>query len=569
MSSAHPQDWYAERDRLLERLEHEVDDCLGWSNLAYAQLRCGDTDAAGRAARRALALDERYVPAWINFGAVLLQRRDLAGADEAAGRALALDEHDASVQLFAAQVAREVGRVGLAQRRLLDAVRLDPGKAEAWATLALTFMDLGQHVQSLNAIERALALEPRRAEFLSNRMMIAQYHPDMDSARLREMAAAWGRSLDIETMPPRPPREPAAPLRVAYLSPDFRAHPVGYILRGVLEAHDPARVQPSIWNLYAGSDWLSEEYRRSDLRWHDVVGLPDEAIAQAMREAGIDVLVDLAGHTAHNRLGVLARRPARVQCSFLGWFAALGVPGLDAVLMGTDQLAEGHASHFTEPVETLPGCHFRYRRLPNAPAMPSREPPGPLRFGCFNNTAKLHAEVIDAWAEILRAVPEATLELRWKTLADPQIADALARRFRAAGVDPARLRLRGASDHLELLAAYRDIHIALDPFPFSGGMTTLEALSMGVPVVTLAQLRPVSRQGYSMLRAVGLPELASGRVQDYVATAVALARDNGRRRAVRQRLQEDFDSGALADSGSLARHLESAYESLLARREGA
>jgi predicted O-linked N-acetylglucosamine transferase (SPINDLY family) len=356
---------------------------------------------------------------------------------------------------------------------------------------------------------------------------------------------------------------------VAYLSPDLRAHPVGYILRGVLEAHDPARVAPSIWNLFPGRDWLSDEYRDSGLVFHEVTGLSDDALAEALRSADIDVLVDLAGHTAHNRLGVLARRPARLQVHFLGWFAALGVPGLDAILMGADQLPEGHAAHFTEPVRALPGCHFRYRRLPHAPEPPREDPPEPLRFASFNNTAKLTPEVLDTWADILHAVPGSVLELRWKTIGDPSIRAGLERRFASAGIGPERLALHGACPHDELLAAYRRIHIALDPFPFSGGMTTLEALSMGVPVVTLAQHRPVSRQGHGMLRALGLEALSTDTVRDYIATASALAHDAERRHAIRRRLVDEFDSSPLADAAGLAGQLEDAYEALMASREGA
>lgn len=567
MTVSRPTDWYKERDRIRRELETEGEDLRLLSNLAYAELRCGDCRAAGAAAGRALETDASYAPAWINLGAMRLQLGDYAGAEAAGRRALAIEPESAPSQLFYGHVCRELGQVHQAQNALLDAVRLEPGNAKAWATLALIWMDLGQHVQALNAIERALAIEPHRPEFLSNRMMIAQYHPSLDSLQLRRMAEAWGDALKVETLPP-PARRSPGPLRIAYLSPDLRAHPVGYILRGVIDAHDPDRVSVSIWNLFTGDDWLAREYRGLGLDWHDVAGLSDAALTNALRNAEIDILVDLAGHTAHNRLGVLARRPARRQLSFLGWFAALGVPGLDAVLMGSEQLAEGFQSHFAEPVHPLPGCHFRYRRLPHAPAAPAEDPNGPVRFGCFNNTAKLHAEVIDAWARILEAAPEASLELRWKTLADPRIRDPLAARFRAAGVDPARLRLFGAAPHDELLAAYRNIHIALDPFPFSGGMTTLEALSMGVPVVTLAQLRPVSRQGHAMVRAAGLEELSTNRVRDYVNTAIDLARDGERRQRLRRRLIDNFDNGPLADAAGLARDLEEAYEAVMAGREG-
>ncbi|MBB6086877.1 O-linked N-acetylglucosamine transferase, SPINDLY family protein [Wenzhouxiangella marina] len=562
------QDWYQIRSELQARLQGEPGDVVSWSNLAYAQLRCGATEQARLAAEHALNLDDRHVAAWVNLGASHLQARRLEDAEEAARTAIELDPGDASSHLFASHVARETGQISQAQDALLTAVRLDPRHADAWSQLALVQMELGLPTQALASINRALEIEPSELRYHSNRMMVAQYHPELDSQALREMALRFGRQLTDSPLPPPPSKPGTGPLRVAYLSPDFYAHPVGYLLRNVLTAHDPVQVEASLWDLRPGNDWLSEEYRALDLPWRDVGGLSDQALAEALRAAEIDVLVDLAGHTAHNRLGVLARRPARLQLSFLGWFGAIGAPGLDALLMGEDQLPAGHEHGFAEAVHALPGSHFRYRPLPYAPEPDLTRKPGPLRLGCFNNTAKLQSEVLDAWAEILRALPEAELELRWKTLADAHVRTSLSRRFQAAGVEPQRLRLLGACGHEELLRAYRQIDLALDPFPFSGGMTSLEALSMGVPVITLAQLRPVSRQTHSMLKALGLAELSTTRVRDYVDTAVELGRDATRRHALRARLIDGYASSPLADAGSLAANLETAYLKLLDRLDG-
>jgi len=562
------QDWHGTRSRLQADLQQHNGDVQTWSNLAYAHLRCGDTEQALLAAEHALELDPDHAAAWVNLGAGHLQAKRIDQAEHCAQRALELAPEDADAHLFYSHVARETGQVTPAQDALLKAVRLDPGHADAWSQLALTQMELGLPVQALNSIQKALEIEPQRLRYHSNRMMIAQYHPGLDSAALRDMAERYGRNLNVPAMPAVPSRTNSRPLKVAYLSPDFRAHPVGYILRGVLEGHDRDRFRPSLWNLNSGSDWLSDEYRALELPWHEVAGRSDQELAEAIRREAIDILVDLAGHTALNRLGVIARRPAALQLSFLGWFGAIGVPGLDAVLMGEDQLGRGHAHAFAEPVQALAGSHFRYRPLPYAPAPAASDPHRPLTFGSFNNIAKLQPEVIDAWAELLRALPGSELALRWKTLADPQVRWTLQRRFHAVGVAPDRLRLAGACSHEALLAEYRHIDIALDPFPFSGGMTSLEALSMGVPVITLAQLRPVSRQTHSMLRALGLEMLSTSRVKDYLAVAVELGRDPVLRDRIRERLIEAYPASALADPTSLARTLETAYGGLLARREG-
>lgn len=565
-------DWHRIRASLQAELQrddcHDKRDVQTWSNLAYAHLRCGNIEQARLAAEHALELDAGAPAAWVNLGASHLQAQQIGPAEQCAQRALELAPDDASTHLFYSHVARATGQVTAAEDALLEAVRLDPAEADAWSQLALTQMDLGLPVQALNSIHKAIQLEPGRLRYHSNRLMIAQYHPELGSAELLEMARGFGRCVGEAAAPVQCPEHRQGPLRVAYLSPDFRAHPVGYLLRGVLERHDPDRVRASLWNLHAGSDWLSDEFRSLPLPWHEAGGCSDQDLAAALRREGIDVLVDLAGHTAHNRLGLLAHRPAELQLSFLGWFGAIGAPGLDAVLVGEHQLGEGCASAFAEPVESLPGTHFRYRPLPYAPTPAPQTADRPLTFGSFNNLAKLQSEVIDAWAEVLRALPEARLALRWKTLADPRVRATIQRRFEAVGVAAERLRLSGACTHEALLSDYRNIDIALDPFPFSGGMTSLEALSMGVPVITLAQLRPVSRQTHSMLTALGLGRLSTRRVQDYVTTAIELGGSASIRHRIRQQLIEAWPNSALADPGSLARHLEDAYEALLDRRGG-
>ena len=236
---------------------------------------------------------------------------------------------------------------------------------------------------------------------------------------------------------------------------------------------------------------------------------------------------------------------------------------MDALLLSRDQIAAGAAQFFTEPLVPLDCCQFAYSPPDYAPApsMPEREA---ATFGCFNNLAKVNDEVLAAWREILAALPASRLVLKWNSLNDPWLREIVHRRLRNHGIDPARVELRGPVPHADLLEEYEDIDVALDPFPFSGALTTCEALWMGVPVVTLEWQRPASRQSSSILRAVGLGDLVSATPRDYVARTVGLAGDRARLRELRGDLRERMRASPIGSGAVVARELERALARLQA-----
>jgi protein O-GlcNAc transferase len=234
---------------------------------------------------------------------------------------------------------------------------------------------------------------------------------------------------------------------------------------------------------------------------------------------------------------------------------------MDGVILAESMAPAGAETGFTERIYRLPCCPFSYRPPDYAPQIP---PPPSIRngfitFGSFNNPAKVGPEVVSVWAGILRCIPNSRLILKARSLADPTIANLMRHRFEIFGVDSARLNFRGPSSHAEMLAQYGDIDIALDPFPFCGGLTTCEALWMGVPVVTLPRLRPMSRQGASLLRSVGLDSLVAATPREYLAIAVKLANDVGRIQLLRSSMRELVATSTLFDGAVLARALERVY----------
>jgi predicted O-linked N-acetylglucosamine transferase (SPINDLY family) len=238
---------------------------------------------------------------------------------------------------------------------------------------------------------------------------------------------------------------------------------------------------------------------------------------------------------------------------------------MDAVLMDGWHVPAGLEAQFTEPVVRLPKGRFCYRPVPWAPGAVSGLPAarhGYITFGCFNNTAKLNAGVFDVWARVLAAVPGARLVLKWRTLVDDDLCESVRAAFAVRGIEPERLDLRPASPHADALGQYADIDIALDPFPFTGGLTSCEALWMGVPVVTWPQSRAVSRQTFALLSAIGLAELAADSADDYVRIAQSLASNPARLAALRSGLRARMQSSPLMDVVGFTRQLESTLRSL-------
>lgn len=277
------------------------------------------------------------------------------------------------------------------------------------------------------------------------------------------------------------------------------------------------------------------------------------------------------GHTAGSRLTAFALRPAPVQASWLGYFATTGLSDIDALLLDDWHAPSEVAAQCIEPVWRLPRGKFCYQPAPWAPATVAPPPclsQGHITFGCFNNTSKLNPAVLALWARLLHAIPHARLLLKWRTLIDAGLRQRVVNTFAEHGIDPARVSCRGASFHADLLHEYADIDIALDPFPFTGGLTSCEALWMGVPVLTWPGATPVSRQTWALLAAIGLPELAARDEHDYLRIAQQLASQPEHLNTLRHSLRARMQASPLMDPAGFARQLEDAWLALYGRVAG-
>lgn len=473
----------------------------------------------------------------------------------------------ADADLGAAE-ALDIGALFLAHGFLADAracfehaQTLLPRDLPLQANLANVMRDLGQHDEARRIYDRLHADVPDHPVIRRNALTNLEYDPAASDADRLAQARQWGAWAERRAggPHPRPPCAPLAgrPLRIGYVSADLCQHTVGLFLKHVIRAHDPARVQVFCYSAGQVKDWVTDAIAAcTTLR--PVATLDDAALAAQIRADAIDVLVDLSGHTGGSRLTAFAYRPAPVMVSWLGYFATTGLACIDAVLLDAWHAPPGAEAHFAEPILRLPS-RFCYQPLPGAPlnVMP---PPcqrnGHITFGSFNNTAKYHPQLFDLWAQILSRVLDSRLILKWRTFNDAAFRQQVMARFAERGIDPLRIELRGPSPHIALFKEYADIDIALDPFPFSGGLTSCEALWMGVPVITLPQSRVVSRQTHAFLNLTGLPELAARDAADYLRIATELAQDQPRLNALRTTLREKMQASPLMDVSGFTRTLE-------------
>jgi protein O-GlcNAc transferase len=307
--------------------------------------------------------------------------------------------------------------------------------------------------------------------------------------------------------------------------------------------------------------------RRATKHWRTICNLPDGEVEAAIRNDGIDILVDLSGHVAANRLTVFGRRVAPVQVSYLGYVSTTGLAAMDYVLTDAVAAPAGSEPLFSEAVVRLP--HGKYCYAPPAYAPTPDAPPstrtGFCTFGSFNHVLKLGPDVIALWSMVLKAVPGSQLVLKWPALTEPHVRDRFIREFGAHGIDSSRIVFRGFSSHEATLREYGDIDIALDPFPHCGGFTTCEALWMGVPVVTLPRDTPVSRQSVSLLSAMGLRNLIANSQAEYIAIASALAADASRLAMLRGSLRPRMAASPLCDQQAFTGHLEAAFRTMWRR----
>lgn len=449
------------------------------------------------------------------------------------------------------------------------ALELRPNYPEAHNNIGIVFKDCGRLGKAIECYKTALGLKPDFSKAHSDLLLAMNYDPSIDLEGIfLESLDWWRRHGEPHAYKfHHKARNPHRRLRIGYVSPDFRGHSVSYFFLPLLMAHDRNEVEVFCYAEVKRPDEMTVRIRDLSDHWRSTVGLGDDAIAQKIYEDGIDILVDLAGHTANNRLPLFARKPAPVQVTWLGYPGTTGTPVMDYRF--TDEIADPEGDgdeYYSETLVRLKDgflCYLPPDGAPDIAGLPALESES-ITFGSFNNLPKLNEKVIKVWSEILLQVPGSSLLLKSRQLADESTSRRYMDLFIKNGVTPDRIRtLPATSSILEHLELYNRVDIALDPFPYNGTTTTCEALWMGVPVVTLRGNRHSSRVGTSILTRVGLKELVAETENDYVSKGAGLACDLGRLQALRKGMCRRMKESYLCDAGSFARSVEKVYRKLM------
>jgi predicted O-linked N-acetylglucosamine transferase (SPINDLY family) len=551
-----------------EVLRLQPDSAAAYSNMGLAQMALGRLEEARLSFGQALYLRPDLAEVHNNLGLALLNEGRLEEARLRFERAIAAGANLADAQNNLGLAWNALGAPDSALASFERAVQIDPRHFGALTNLANTYRDHGRAADAVIFYRKALAVAPDAALVHSNLLLAMQYRFSADPTEMLAEARRYAR-MHAEPLTTR--AEPHATLslegrrlRVGYVSPDFREHPVASFLEPVLACHDHVHIEVFCYADVPQPDATTLRLQAYSDRWRSLVGLTDAQAAAVIRQDELDVLVDLSGHTGGNRLLTFAHKPAPIQVSYLGYLGTTGLPAMDYYL--TDAHADppgGADAHYQERLIRLPECAFCYG--PGDAPDVRREPParesGQVTFGCLNNLAKGSDEALAAWSRLLALVPDSRLLLRTGAgrPAEERIRALVARH----GISTERLLFAGPTPtRFAYLELYHALDIALDPFPYNGVTTTTDALWMGVPVISLIGQTSVSRQGVRFLRNAGLDELLAETLEQYLQIAANLAGNVSRLAALRSALRDRMKCSPLMDAQRLTRNLEAAFRDI-------
>ena len=564
----------AEAVAALERaIELRPDDADTLNHLGIALQEQVQLDRAIAAYRRAIALRPKLPGAYANLGLALDEKGDVEQAVQAYRQGLAI-EPLATIHDNLAIALQKQGLVDEAIAHYEQALALQPDNLNTRCNLASALGDAGDPLRTIATYREILALQPQHLTAHTNLLFNLSVYGEGGPAEYLAEARRFDAKLTREPLVPAPAagsRE-GRKLRVGFVSGDLRAHPVGFFIEGILKQLDRNKLELFAYPTVAKEDELTVRLRPLFSRWQLLKGLSDEAAARAIRADGIDILLDLSGHSGDNRLPVFAYKPAPVQVSWLGYFASTGVTAMDYVLADEACVPPGNEHQFSERIWRVPQTRLCFTP-PAAGSAPDVAPlpaltRGHITFGCFQRLTKINDGVLALWRQVFDALPDARLLLQSHQTGRQVYVDQILARLAAVGIAPDRVSVRAPAHRSLYLQSYAEVDMVLDTFPFTGGTTTCEALWMGVPTLTLTGDTMIARQGVAMMGAAGLPDWVAEDTAAFVRKAVEFAADPAALARLRTSLREHLRGTPLFDVSRFARRLEDALEGMWKEQAG-
>jgi len=547
-------------------IELAPDNTRALNNLGNIHKERRNFAAAKVAYLAALSIERNFPEAHNNLGLTNEATGDIRSAFESYKEALRLRPDYANAWNNFANLLRRMALLSDARIAYQNALKAQPDYFEAHNNLGALLRDMGEPEAALTHFSKSIALCPSFVGARSNLLLSLSYLHESRETMLLE-AREYGLQVAREATPYRAwsvDPNPARQLKIGFVSGDFRTHPVGFFLDNMLgELGSSSNIKLVAYSSNGASDSLTERLQKYFHAWREVADLPIATLAAQIHADAIDILIDLSGHTAHNRLPLFAWKPAPVQASWLGYVATTGVNAIDYFIADNYAVPQTQESQFVEKVWRMPESMICF--TPPEFDLPVSPPPalvnGFVTFGSFNNLTKMNDAVVTLWSQILHGVPNSKLLLNTKQLNDAVMRETTWRRFADHGIQRERVLLEYVTPRENSLAAYCRVDIALDPFPYNGGTTTAEALWMGVPVLALAGDRLVARMGVSQLANVGLADWIASDQSAYLIKAKQLA-DIPRLALLRAGLRRQVLASALFDAPRFARHFEVALRGM-------
>jgi protein O-GlcNAc transferase len=521
--------------------------------------------------QKALRQAPKSAGAWFSLGGLAERAGDLEAARDCYLRLVELHPENASGYFALGNIFARLYAFELARNAYFRATELEPGLTGAWANLGNIEKYLGRFHEAINCYRQAIERDTdpgQQAKRHSYLLFSLHYDESFSHGALYQAHLEWAMRYASPLYPLRPvwPNTPVVgrTLRLGYVSGSFDGQIMGHFLQNVFAHHDRSQFQIFLFSSTRIKDAHTEKFQQLCQSWIDIEAVDDESAAESIRKSEIDILVDLDGHTQKGRPLIFARKPSPVQVAWSDYFNTSGMETVDYILTDSYTTPESSPQLFSEVPVRLPQTRLCYTPVEYAPPialMPSLSGT-PFTFGSFNRQDKLHPALLRIWADILHAAPGSRLLLKNRALQVPTVRQSLENSFAGLGISSSRLLLRGPSPHAEMLSEYGDVDVALDTFPYNGGLTSCECLWMGVPIVALEEERMIGRQTAAMLRLLGLDDWVVKSSEDYIRLAVEMSRRRAEVASLRASLRQRMAQSPLCDAPQFARDLESAYRAM-------
>lgn len=543
--------------------------------LGQAYVGIGQTDGAEKAWRTAHQIAPSFEPLYGEYCLLLFSRGNIQAASDLMEEGVSIYPNNASFHFYRGNLLSESGNFAAAAEAYKTARALGAAWPDLLSNFGNALRQTGHLAESIEALKAATDLAPEVPAIFSNYVFSIQYsdkftrqekyaaHVEFSNRFETPLMNEWGNYAND----PAPNRK----LKIGYVSGDFRGHSLAFFIEPVISHHDRANFEIHCYYSHPVHDAVSERIKRLADRWNEVAGMSDADLAQKIRADQIDILIDLSGHTGHNRLLVFARKPAPLQITWLGYQATTGLRAIDYRITEESLDPSGTTEAFhSEKLLRLPSSGT-FSASPDSPpvnALPALEG-RPFTFGCLNNPSKITEEVIALWAEILKTAPASRLMIGNST---PELAQKIAGFFFRRGVGAERLVFEPKVSLIDYLALHNQIDLALDTFPYNGGTTTFHSLWMGVPIIALEGDTSLSRVGASIMHGLGLDAFCGATKEQYVERAVHHALHLEELQQVRLTLRDQMsvamDQLSIQVTGSLEHALRSCWKEFCAQQQG-